>query len=30
VAFLEERIERVMGRMQSVKQYYEGVIEQFK
>ena len=30
VAFLEERIERVMGRVESVKQYYEGVIEQFK
>ena len=30
MAFLEERIERVMGRVESVKQYYEGVIEQFK
>jgi len=30
VAYLEERIERVMGRVESVKQYYEGVIEQFK
>ena len=27
---MEERIERVMGRVESVKQYYEGVIEQFK
>ena len=27
---MEERIERVMGRVESVKQYYEGGIEQFK
>lgn len=30
VAYLEERMKRVMGRVESVKQYYEGVIKQFK
>jgi len=30
VIYLEERIRRVMNRVESVKQYYEGVIEQFK
>jgi len=30
VAYLEERIERVRSRVESVKKYYEGVIEQFK